>query len=196
MATKRRQNSTDEQPDVTLETHVPDAELETESARVDPDTATDAETTVDAAQDTGLEVELESTRQQVLRVQADFDNFRKRTRQEKEDLQQFATRKVFADLLPVLDNFDRALSALTPQGAADEMKTGMEMVHRQLLSVLENGGVKPMEVIGHSFDPNIHEGVMQVPADGEEVGVVVQELQRGYWLHGKVLRPAMVAVTT
>jgi molecular chaperone GrpE len=85
---------------------------------------------------------------------------------------------------------------LPPQGAADEMKTGMEMVHRQLLSVLENGGVKPMEVIGHSFDPNVHEGVMQVPADGEEVGVVVQELQRGYWLHGKVLRPAMVAVTT
>lgn len=140
------------------------------------------------------EGELEAMRQQMLRVQADFDNFRRRTRQEKEDLQLFATRKLLTDLLPVADNFDRALAALSDQAAAD-VRTGVEMVQRQFFSVLEQYGVKAMEVLDQPFDPNIHEAVLQEPADGRSAGIIVQELQKGYELHGKVLRPAMVKVT-
>lgn len=138
--------------------------------------------------------EFEELRQQWLRVQADFDNFRRRTRQEKEDLQQFATRKLLGDLLPVVDNLERALGALSGD-VASEVQTGVEMVRRQFVSVLEQYGVKPMDVTDQPFDPNVHEAVMQEPADGREVGVVVQELQKGYEMHGKVLRPAMVKVT-
>lgn len=138
--------------------------------------------------------ELDAIQQQMLRVQADFDNFRRRTRQEKEELQQFATRKLLADLLPVADNFDRALAALSDDDAKD-MKTGVEMVQRQFLSVLEQYGVKAMEVVNQPFNPNVHEAVLQEPAEGREPGIIVQELQKGYELHGKVLRPAMVKVT-
>lgn len=142
-----------------------------------------------------LERELEDAKTQLLRVHADFDNFRKRTKQEKEDLQLFATRRVFDDLLPVVDNFERALTVSADSGA-EELKTGVDMVYRQLQSVLEKHGVQSMDVVGQPFDPNIHNAVMQEPAsEGGEAGVVSQELQKGYYLNGKVLRPAMVKVT-
>lgn len=140
-------------------------------------------------------IELESLRQQILRVQADFDNFRKRTRTEKDDLQRFATRGLLTDLLPVADNFDRALQVLPTAGEAAEVRTGLEMVQRQLLSVLNKHGVTPMDVVGQSFDPAIHEAVMEEAATDGRAGIVAQELQRGYLLHDKVLRPAMVKVT-
>lgn len=192
LASKRQSGSTEEQSLQTAEERTSDDFIGTpESDQANSDDGSQEGTVQESLL---LTAEIAQVREQMLRVQADFDNFRKRTRQEKEELQQYATRKVFADLLPVMDNFDRALSALGGQEAT-EIRTGMEMVQRQLLSVLENGGVKPMVAIGERFDPNMHEGVMQVPADGQDVGVVVQELQKGYWLHEKVLRPAMVAVT-
>lgn len=131
---------------------------------------------------------------QLLRTRADFDNFRRRTRQEKEELSQFATKKLIADLLPTIDNFERALSALDTVGD-DQVKTGIEMVHRQLVQVLDGYGVTPMEVLGQPFDPARHEAVMQEPAENETLGTVLQELQKGYLLHDKVLRPAMVKVS-
>ncbi|MCL6443552.1 MAG: nucleotide exchange factor GrpE [Alicyclobacillus sp.] len=142
-----------------------------------------------------FQAEIADLQQQLLRIRADFDNFRKRTRQEREELQQFATKRLLTDLLPVVDNFDRALAAMPEDEAMRDMRTGIEMVHRQLLGVLEQQGVTRMDVIGQPFDPNLHEAVMQEPADGRTPGVVVRELQTGYILHGKVLRPAMVAVT-
>ncbi|MCF8563325.1 nucleotide exchange factor GrpE [Alicyclobacillus tolerans] len=147
-------------------------------------------------QNSAGDAQLETLQQQLLRVHADFDNFRRRTRQEKEDLQLFATKKLLADLLPVVDNFERALATL-PQEEQSNLKTGLEMVYRQLTGVFEKYGVVPMESLNQKFDPNLHEAVMQEPAqDGQEPGIVVQELQKGYQLHGKVLRPAMVKVTT
>jgi molecular chaperone GrpE len=138
--------------------------------------------------------ELEETRQQVLRLSADFENFRRRTRQEKEDLQKFATKKLLVDLLPVVDNLERALTAVSGQ-QSDELLTGVDMVRRQLLGVLEQHGVTVMETVGQAFDPNLHEAVMQTPVEGQEAGLVAEEFQRGYWLAGRVLRPAMVKVT-
>lgn len=142
-----------------------------------------------------LRTELESLRQQSLRSQADFDNFRKRTRAEKEELQLFATRKLLADLLPVVDNFERALTSIGDDTNVSEVKTGLEMVHRQLTGLLEQQGVTAMDVLGQPFDPNLHNAVMQAPADNQPPNMVIQELQKGYLLHGKVLRPAMVQVS-
>ncbi|MCL6636860.1 MAG: nucleotide exchange factor GrpE [Alicyclobacillus sp.] len=140
-----------------------------------------------------LEAEVAQVRQQLLRTMADFDNFRRRTRQEKEELEQFATRKLLLELLPVVDNLERALAA--PTAAEDPMRTGVEMVYRQLLGVLERFGAVPMAAAGQRFDPALHEAVLQAPAEQGEVGVVLEELQKGYWLHGKVLRPALVKVS-
>lgn len=140
--------------------------------------------------------ETEQMRQQLLRLQADFDNFRKRTQKEREDLQTFATRKLLADLLPVVDNFDRAMAALADaEGQVETLRAGLEMVHRQLLGLLDQYDVRPMAAEGEAFDPNVHEAVAQAPAQDGPVGVVVEVLQRGYWLGERVLRPAMVKVS-
>lgn len=138
--------------------------------------------------------QIEALTQQLLRTRADFDNFRRRTRREKEELSLFATKKLLTDLLPVVDNFDRAMTALE---SVDEpqLKTGIEMVYRQLDQLLSQYGVTPMQAEGASFDPSMHEAVMQEQVEGQEAGVVLQELQKGYLLHGKVLRPAMVKVS-
>ncbi|MCL6599964.1 MAG: nucleotide exchange factor GrpE [Alicyclobacillus macrosporangiidus] len=147
-----------------------------------------------AAEVARLSEEVERLRQQLLRAHADFDNFRRRTRQEKEELQWVANKQLLAELLPVVDNFERALAAAGAE--ASELRTGVEMVHRQLLGILEKFGVTPVPAVGEKFNPSVHEAVLQEPAgDGGEPGVVVQELQRGYMLRDKVLRPAMVKVT-
>jgi molecular chaperone GrpE len=139
-----------------------------------------------------LQTQVQELQNQLLRARADFDNYRRRTRQEMEDLRAFATRQLLADLLPIADNFERALSAIEGH---EEVKTGVEMVHRQLLALLEKHGVEPMKTVGETFDPNFHEAVMQEPAGDREAGIVAEELQKGYLLHGRVLRPAMVKVT-
>lgn len=141
--------------------------------------------------------QLADVQAQLLRTMADFDNFRRRSRQEKDDLQKFATRKLLQDLLPVVDNFDRALSAWGAVDNADatDLKAGIEMVQRQLLSVLQSYGVEAMNDVGQPFDPNVHEAVMQAPADETQAGIVLEEFQKGYRLHDKVLRPAMVKVS-
>jgi molecular chaperone GrpE len=146
--------------------------------------------------ESALEQEIADLKNQLLRVHADFDNFRRRTRQEREDLQKFATKSVITDLLGVVDNFERALSSLPSDDATSDVRKGVEMVHRQLVTVLEKYGVQAMDAVGQPFDPTLHEAVMQEPAaDGQAPGTVVQELQKGYTMHGKVLRPAMVKVT-
>ncbi len=139
--------------------------------------------------------ELEGLRQQLLRVHADFDNFRKRTRQEKEDLRLFAIKKLIGELLPVADNFERAMSSFENASGVEEVKAGLDMVHRQLLQIFQQNGVEVLNPQNEAFDPNVHEAVMQEAAEGRETGIITEVLQKGYSLHSKVLRPAMVKVT-
>lgn len=181
---------TERTEDVTAEAPGQDGGESTFSQQADA-TISDAEQTVVDASG----AELNDLKSQLLRVHADFDNFRKRTRQEREDLQKFATKAMAFDLLSVVDNFDRAMVAIPTEKAFDSVRTGVEMVQRQLLAVLDKHGVAPMDVEGKPFNPQFHEAVMQEPAEGREPGTVVQELQRGYTIHDKVLRPAMVKVT-
>jgi molecular chaperone GrpE len=140
-----------------------------------------------------LNAELQELQNRLLRASADFDNFRKRARQEKEDLSKFATLRLVQEILPVLDNFQLALTA--DNADAESLKKGVDMVFRQFQTTLEREGVTAINAVGQPFDPNYHEAVMQVESDEHESGVVVEELRKGYMLHDKVVRPAMVKVS-
>ncbi|MDQ0339612.1 molecular chaperone GrpE [Caldalkalibacillus uzonensis] len=133
--------------------------------------------------------------QRYLRAQADFDNFRKRTRKEKEDLQKYAALPVIEQLLPVLDNFERALAAGQSTQDAESLMKGVEMVFKQVQQVLTEQGLEEIEAVGKPFDPHVHEAVMQVESEDHDSGIVVEELQKGYKLKDKVIRPAMVKVS-
>lgn len=142
-----------------------------------------------------LRAEAEEHQQRFLRAQADFDNFRRRTLKEKEELAKYASMKLVTELVPVLDNFERAL-ATAQQGAETESFTkGVEMIFRQFESVLQAEGVTAMNSVGQPFNPDFHQAIMQVESEEHEEGIVVEEVQKGYMLKDKVLRPAMVKVS-
>lgn len=137
-----------------------------------------------------LAEEMEQLLQQHLRLQADFDNFRKRSRQERLDLVNMANAALILSLLPVLDNLERALSAFSSPGERE----GVQLIHRQLLEALAAAGLTPIEALGADFDPQLHEAVLQSEAGPEQKGKVLGEAQKGYLLNGKLLRPSMVQV--
>ncbi len=153
----------------------------------------DSESQADREQE--LQAKVTELQERLLRTHADFDNFRRRARQEKEELLQLAHAKVIGELLPVLDNFALALQAAGATSDATSIAKGVEMVHRQLLGVLENLGLRAMEPIGQAFDPNLHEAVMAESVEGHEAGNVVAVMRSGYYFKEKVLRPAMVKVS-
>lgn len=142
-----------------------------------------------------LEKKNKAVDDQMLRLQADFDNFRRRTRAEKDEWTKNITANFCSELLPVIDNFGRALQALRQTGAEESHLQGVEMIARQLGELLIAKGVEKIPTVGEDFDPNWHEAVGSVPVDDpEQVGKVLVEFQAGYRLDGKVLRVAMVQV--
>ncbi|WP_337101568.1 nucleotide exchange factor GrpE [Paenibacillus sp. YIM B09110] len=143
----------------------------------------------------GLEKQAEEAQQRYLRAQADFDNFRRRTTKEKEELAQYASMKLITQLLPVVDNFDRAMAAASANGDFESLAKGVEMIFRQLEQTLTGEGLKAMNVVGEPFNPEFHQAIMQVESDEHEEGIIVEEVQKGYMLKDKVLRPAMVKVS-
>lgn len=142
-----------------------------------------------------LRQQLEEQQQRLLRVQADYDNFRRRTRQEKEEFAKYAASELVEQLLPVLDNFDRALHAAENSKDFDSLFKGVDMIFRQFLQVLEQSGLKEMDAVGQPFNPEYHEAVMKVEDSEQEEGTIVEQLQKGYMFKDKVLRPAMVKVS-
>jgi molecular chaperone GrpE len=137
----------------------------------------------------------EENQQRYLRAQADFDNFRRRTMKEKEELGQYASMKLISQLLPVVDNFERAVAAASVNGDFESLAKGVDMIFRQLEQTLEQEGLKAMNVVGEPFNPEFHQAIMQVESDEHEEGIVLEEVQKGYILKEKVLRPAMVKVS-
>ncbi|MGG4342772.1 nucleotide exchange factor GrpE [Paenibacillus lautus] len=142
-----------------------------------------------------LQAEVLEHQQRALRVQADFDNFRRRTQKEKEDLGKYASSKLITELLPVIDNFERALQASEENPEFESFSKGVNMIFRQLESVLATEGLTAMKSVGEPFNPEYHQAIMQVESDEYEEGIVVEEVQKGYMLKDKVLRPAMVKVS-
>lgn len=130
---------------------------------------------------------------QVKRLQADFDNFRRRTRQEKEELSAVVAQSLIKDLLPLLDNFERAITADVSNGESP-LKDGVVMIYKQLFAALEKNGLEKIAAVGEKFDPNFHEAIMRVADETKEEDTVVEELQSGYSVRGRVIRPSMVKV--
>lgn len=142
------------------------------------------------------EQKAEENYQKLLRAQADFDNFRRRTRQEREEQAKYAALPLMEDLLPVLDNFERALIAGKEATDTASIVQGVEMVFRQVEQVLQNAGLSVIPSVGEPFDPNVHQAVAQEESSEYDSGVVTEELQKGYKLKERVIRPAMVKVSS
>jgi molecular chaperone GrpE len=140
-----------------------------------------------------LEEERARLAQQLLRLKADFENYRRRMNHQLESIRLEANERLIKDLLPVLDNFERAMQAKGEEQADDPFFQGMEMVHRGLQEALANHGLKPIEAVGQPFDPQLHEAVAMEGPGGEELSVLAQ-LQTGYLLYDKVLRHTKVLV--
>jgi molecular chaperone GrpE len=141
--------------------------------------------------DEGLRAENQQLKDRVLRTLADFENFRKRTEREKADYFRYATSSLLKDILPVLDNFDRALEHAE---GGDEFHKGVLLIYKQLADALEKSGLKAIEQADVAFDPNIHEAVVREENDAVPSHTVVGVLQKGYFLHDRLLRPALVKV--
>jgi molecular chaperone GrpE len=127
-----------------------------------------------------------------MRLMAEFQNFKRRAAKEKSDIHAFANERIVGDLLPVLDNFERALDTETED--VEGYAKGMQLIFEQLRTALEKAGLKEIEALGQDFDPNVHNAVMTDNTDEYETDKISKVLQKGYKLNDKVVRPSMVAV--
>ncbi len=141
-----------------------------------------------------LEKQVELERANHLRALADFQNFKRRIEEQRGELAQFANRELILGLLPVLDNFERALAAAEQTGSYEALVSGVGLTLRQLQDFLKKNGVETIEAQGKEFDPEFHEAVARVEDSEHPDNTIVDELQRGYMMHSRVLRPAMVKV--
>lgn len=138
--------------------------------------------------------QIEQLEDKVKRQLAEFENFRNRTEKEKQAMFETGAKSVIEKMLPVVDNFERGLATVPEDKKEDPFADGMSRIYKQLMTELENLGVKPIEAVGQEFDPNLHNAVMQVASEEYESGVVAQELQKGYTYRDSVVRHSMVAV--
>lgn len=176
--------------------HTPDSEFTTQAA----ETAADA---ADSASRSEAEKQRDEYYDLLLRKTAEFDNFRKRTERERQSVSESAAADLITELLPLVDDFERAL--LAPRSAGREggqvggeddnaYRRGIELIYRRLLDVLQKRGVRPIEALGADFDPYYHQAVSYEPAAGTREGEVIEEFRKGYMLGERLLRPTMVKV--
>ncbi|MBK3493339.1 nucleotide exchange factor GrpE [Viridibacillus sp. YIM B01967] len=166
-------------------------EESTVEAEVTPELSLEEQQRVELS---ALELKLDEEESRYLRLRADYDNLKRRTQTERVAQEKYRAQNLLTDLLPVLDNFERALQVEAKTEDAESMKKGIEMVYRSLIEATSKEGLEPVATEGETFDPNVHHAVMQEQDDLKEVGIVLQELQKGYKLKDRVLRPAMVKV--
>jgi molecular chaperone GrpE len=152
------------------------------------------ETTDSSAKIAELEAKIEEMENRYLRLQADFDNSRRRSKLDFEAAQKYRAQNLASELLQALDNFERAIKVEADNEQTKSLLQGMDMVHKGILAALKKEGVEPIESVGKEFDPHLHQAVMQVEDENFESNVVVEEFQKGYMLKDRVLRPAMVKV--
>jgi molecular chaperone GrpE len=133
-------------------------------------------------------------REQLLRLKAEFDNVKKRLERDKQDSIRFANEKILADMLKVVDTFDHATASLSEGHDPAKVAKGLRIASEELHKILERHGVQPIKSVGEPFDPNMHEAVAEVEESGKKAGTVVDEVQRGYVLNGRLIRPSRVRV--
>ena len=130
----------------------------------------------------------------LLRKTAEFDNYRKRVERDRQSMADAVTTDVVRDLLPLVDDLERALKADTGADGAEAYRRGVELIHRQLLEILRKRGVIAIEALGTDFDPHVHQAIAYEPAPGKRDGEVIEEFGRGYMLNERMIRPAVVKV--
>ena len=138
--------------------------------------------------------QIEELNDKLLRNRAEFDNYRKRTEKEKQQMYEIGAGNVIEKILPTIDNFERGLAAIPEDEALKSFKDGIDMIYRQFMETLDALGVKPIEAAGQPFDPELHNAVMHVEDESLGENVVAEEFQKGYTYHDKVLRHSMVKV--
>ena len=176
-----------------------DADAETADAPEGAESADGAAEAAESAEDLQKKVEtlaaaLQEKDNRLKRLQADFENFRRRTSKEREEIGNVVTQELLKNLLPIVDNFDRAMATGQQDGKA--FQKGVEMIYTQLGETLKNAGLEPIETEGQKFDPNFHQAVMRVENPDLDDDTIAQELQKGYIVKGKVIRPSMVQVVS
>jgi molecular chaperone GrpE len=189
-----KEDITQDQPQSEIEPVVNEEVTETEEVAEDSETLMDETPSEEELRMQEMEAKLEEASQKNLRLQADYDNFRRRTREEQAASLKYKSQSLLEQLLPALDNFERALKTEATNEQAKTLIQGMEMVYRQLSDALKQEGLTEILSVGEIFDPNLHQAVMQVEDAEFESNMVVEELQKGYMLKDRVLRPAMVKV--
>jgi molecular chaperone GrpE len=130
----------------------------------------------------------------LLRKTAEFDNYRKRTDRERQNLSESAAADLLQELLPLVDDLERALGAEAGTDGADAYRRGVELIHQQLLEILRKRGVRPIDAVGADFDPYYHQAIAHEPVEGRREGEIIEEFRRGYLLGDRLLRPSMVKV--
>jgi molecular chaperone GrpE len=140
-----------------------------------------------------ITAERDDLKDRLLRLTADFDNHRKRVERERRELSEAAAADLIRDVLPILDDLERAIAAASAEGES-ALLAGVRLTHKQLLEQLRRRGVESIDAVGQPFDPQVHEAVGSVPAAGRPDGEVVEEFRKGYRLGGKLLRASMVQV--
>jgi molecular chaperone GrpE len=184
-----------EEFDSEVESVVGDSQEETEQNDPAPDSG-DSITGL-RSEFEALNAEKASLFDQLRRRQAEFENYRKRVERERSEIYQRGRDDVLLQLLPVVDNFERALSSLeTSEGDAEALRHGVELIHKQFIDALSKFGLKPVEAVGKTFDPHVHEAVTMEATDKHKENTVIEEFQRGYKIGDRLLRPAKVKVAS
>lgn len=154
------------------------------------------------AQDESLEAKLESAESKaqerydrLLRLSAEFDNYKKRTSREMRDMVKYANEKFVVELLSVVDNLERAIESASDDSSDTPLLQGIQLTLSEVMKILERQNVKPVESMGNPFDPNFHQAMMQEAVDDQPPNTVVREMQKGYTMHDRLIRPAMVVVS-
>ena len=142
-----------------------------------------------------LQAQLEEKENRYLRLLADFDNFRRRTKLEKEAAEKYKAQNLITNLLPAIDNFERAMQIDPDNEQTKALLEGVQMVYRSIIEALKSEGAEQIEAVGNEFDPNLHQAVMQSEEEGTGENIVLEEFQKGYKLKDRVIRPSMVKVS-
>lgn len=179
------------------QTEAPEEDIVSEEEAKTPDTEeTDTEEQESEQEDplAKSEAKVAELTDRVQRQMAEFENFRRRSEKEKAAMFEMGARSVIEKILPVIDNFERGLSSITAEQEEDPFASGMEKIYKQLLSEMENLGVKPIEAKGKPFDPTLHNAVMHIDDDTIDENTIVEEFQKGYTYRDSVVRYSMVKV--
>jgi molecular chaperone GrpE len=151
--------------------------------------------TSEASEMEELRAKIDAITDQMLRVAAEFENYKKRVRREQTELMKYAGENIIKDLIPILDNFERAINSAKSNSSFDSFYQGVDLIYKQMLDLLKQRGVSQIEAVGKNFDPNLHEAIVHVPSSEYPENTVIEEFQKGFMLNDRVVRPAIVSVS-